>query len=132
MAKKELVKIETFEGDNHSQIFVMSMNVRGMTIYEKAKATERFINRETKVLEQVLETIVRNYLRENGIVVQDGSQKALEHAFWELNKRGKEIDIVDRYLDLHNDTIIAESPNGMTIVEEEGILSCAMEVIISG
>ena len=132
MAKKELVKIETFEGENHSQIFVMSMNVKGLSIYEKAKATERFINKETQVLEQVLESVLRNYLRENGINVQDGSKQALEHAFWELERRGKSIEIVDRYLDIPNETIIGESPNEMTIVEEDGILSAAIEVIIYG
>ena len=132
MAKKELVKIETFEGENHSQIFVMSMNIKGLSIYERAKATERFINKETKVLEQVLESVLRNFLRENGINVQDGSKQALEHAFWELERRGKSIEIVDRYLDIPNETIVGESPNEMTVVLEDDILSCAMEIIIYG
>lgn len=136
MAKKELVKgkvdIKTIEGENHSQVFIMSMYVGGMTIYEKAKATDRFINKETKVLEQVLEGVLRNYLREQGIIVQDGSPQALEKAIWELEQKGKSFDIVDRYLELENETIIGESPNHMTIVEEENILSVAMEVIIYG
>lgn len=131
MARKELVKIESFQGETkNSQIFVMSMDTKGMSLYEKAKNTEKFINRETKVLEQVLESIVRNFLRENGIIVQDGSHKSLEHALWELEQKGKVIDIVDRYEDLHNDTIIGQSPNLMTIVEEESIVSCAMEIVI--
>lgn len=132
MAKKELVNIKSFEGDDHSQIFVMSMDTNGMSLYEKAKATERFINKETKVLEQIIETIARNYLRENGVIVQDGSPKALERAFWELEMKGKSFDVVDRYIDLHNEKIIGESPNQMTVIEEDNVLSVAMEIITNG
>lgn len=129
MAKKELVTIKSFEGENHSQIFVMSMDINGMSIYEKAKATNRFLNNETKVLEQVLETILRNYLRESGIIVKDGSKQALERAFWELEQKGKKIDIIDRYYHL-NEKTIGESPNGMTVIEEDDTISCAMEIMI--
>lgn len=132
MAKKDLVKIECHEGDTHnSQIFVMTMNISGLSIYEKAKATERFINKETKVLEQVLETILRNYLKQNGVIPYDGSNQALEKAFNELEFKGKRIDIIDRYYELQNETIVGESPNGMTVIEEDGILSAAMEIRIN-
>lgn len=131
MPKQESVKIESFQGETHnSQIFVMSMNIKGLSIYEKAKATEKFINKETKVLEQVLETILRNYLRENGVIPYDGSNQALEKAFIELELKGKKIDVIDRYYEIGNERIVGESPNQMTIIEEDGILSCAMEIKI--
>lgn len=133
MVKKELVKIESYQGETHnSQIFVMSMDTKGMSLYEKAKATERFINKETKVLEQVLETILRNYLREKGIIPYDGSNQALERAINELEFKGGSIQINDRYYDLKNETIIGESPNGMTVIEEDDTLSVAMEIITNG
>lgn len=132
MVKKELVSIECHQGETYnSQIFVMSMSVKGLSIYEKAKATERFINRETKVLEQVLETVLRNYLKQNGVIPYDGSNQALEKAFHELEFKGKSINVIDRYYELQNETIVGESPNGMTVIEEDGVLSAAMEIRIN-
>lgn len=131
MAKKELVKIESFQGEEkNSQIFVMTMDTSGMSIYEKAKATQRFLNTETKVLEQILETLARNVLRENGIIVRDGGNQALEHALWELEQRGKTIAFYDRYKDIENENIIGESPNFMTVIEEDNKISCAMEMVV--
>lgn len=131
MVKKELVKIESFEGENHSQVFVMSMSVKGLGLYDKAKATNRFINTETKVLEQVLETILRNYIKQQGIIVQEGGYHALEKAFWELEQKGKEIEIIDRYKDIANENIVGENhENGITVILEEEILSSAIELVI--
>lgn len=129
MAKKELVTIETFDSEN-GKIFVMSQDINGLSIYERAKVIEHFINKDTKVLEMALENYLRQVLRDYGIIPQDGSNSALERAFLQLENNGKKIDIVDRYYELENERIIGESPNKMTIINENDILSCAMEVVI--
>ena len=131
MANKKLVKIDTYKGDEpNSKIFVMSMSINGLGIYEKAKATKRFMETETKVLEQVLDTYLRQVLRDNGIIPDDGSNQALEKAFTELEIKGKTIEIRDRYFEFQGEKIIGESPNCMTVIEEDGILSAAMEIIV--
>ena len=128
MAKKELV-INTYKGENeNSIIFVLSQDISGLSTYERAKAINNFMNKETKVLEIAIETHLRQVLKDNGIFVQDGSKQALERAFIELEHKGIEIAIYDRYLDLKHEQIIGESSNQMTIIEEDGLLSCAMEV----
>jgi len=129
MAKKELVTIDTFDSEN-GKVFVLSQSIKGLSTYERAKVIERFINKETKVLEMAIETHLRQVLRDNGIVAQDGSNEALERAFLKLENLGKHIAIIDRYYELENERIIGESPNKMTIVNEDDILSCAMEVIL--
>ena len=132
MAKKELVEIKTMVGEeSNSTIYVLSMSIKGLGIYEKAKATKRFIEKETKVLEQVLDTDLRQLLRTNGIIPDDGSQQALEKAFTELEIKGKTIEIRDRYFEFQGEKIIGESPNLMTVIEEDGILSAAMEIIVN-
>ena len=132
MAKKELVKIETLKGEEpNSKIYIMSMSIKDLGIYEKAKATKRFMENETKVLEQVLDTDLRQVLRANGIIPDDGSQQALEKAFTELELKGKTIEIRDRYFEFQGEKIIGESPNLMTVIEEDGILSAAMEIIVN-
>ena len=133
MAKKELVKIETQKGEEpNSTIYVMSMSIKGLEIYEKAKAIKRFKDRETQVLEQVIENDLRQILRNYGVVPEDGSDQALEKAFNQLETKGVHIEIRDRYFEFQGERIIGESPNKMTIiVEEDGtLLSCAMEIIV--
>ena len=131
MAKQESVKIDIQKGEEaNSKIYIMSMNIKGLGVYEKAKATKRFVDRETKVLEMVLENDLRDILRSNGIIPLDGSESALNDALVQLKCQGKEISIVDRYYDLYGEKIIKESENHMTVIEEDGILSCAMEISV--
>lgn len=132
MAKKESVKIETIAGDSeNSTIYIMSLNISGLDLYESAKAKRKFINNDTKVLEMVLETDLRHILKLNGIIPQDGSESSLEKAFALLEIKGKSIEIRDRYCEIGNEKIIGESANHMTVIQEGNILSCAMEVIVN-
>lgn len=133
MAKKELVKIATYKGEEkNSTIYVMSMSIKDLGIYERAKAIKRFKDRETQVLEQVLDSDLRQILRNYGVIPEDGSDQALEKAFNQLETKGVHIEIRDRYFEFQGERIIGESPNKMTIiVEEDGtLLSCAMEIIV--
>ena len=131
MARKESVNIEVFPGDfPNTKIFHMSLDISGLDLYERAKATRKFINSDTKVLEMVIETNLREFLRGNGIIPQDGKESSLKLAFQELHKKGKRVDVIDRYLDLENEKIVGESANHMTVILEDNILSCAMEMII--
>lgn len=133
MAKQRLVKINAYKGEEpNSKVFVLSMNVSGMTIYDKAKAITKFINRETKVLEQAIDGYLRQVIRHYGISIDDGSNQALEKAITLLENKGITIGIVDRYYEIGSEKIIGESENKMTIIEEEDIISCAIEVIING
>ena len=131
MAKKELVEIKTYETTT-GKIFVLSQSIKGLSEYERAKITERFINKETKVLEMAMETYLRQFLRDNGAMPYDGSQDALNRAFLELENKGIKIDIVDRYYELNGERIIGQSPNEMTVINEDDILSAAMEIVIYG
>lgn len=127
MAKKEL-EIKTFESEN-GKIFVLSQSIKGFNEYQKAKAISGFIDRETRVLEMAIETYLRQVFRENGVPIEDGSKRALERAFLSLEQQGKVITLVDRYYDIGNEHIIGESPNEMTCIIEDDILSCAIEVV---
>ena len=130
MGKKELVKIDIFDGEEpNSKVFVLTMDVSGLGIYEKAKATTKFINKETQVLEQVIDGHLRQVFREKGVAIEDGSNSALQKAFYILESQGVCIGVYDRYYEINNERIIGESPNGMTVIEEDGKLSCAMEVV---
>lgn len=129
MGKKELVKIDIFDGETpNSKVFVLTMDISGLGIYEKAKAKVKFINKETLVLEQVIDDYLRQVFREKGVSIEDGSVDALKRAFIILESQGICIGVYDRYYEINGERIIGESPNGMTVIEEDGKLSCAMEV----
>lgn len=128
MAKKQL-EIKTYKSEN-GKVFVLSQSIAGLDEYEKAKAITRFINSETKVLEIAIESYLRQIIHENGISIYDGSKDALERAFLDLEYKGKKIGIIDRYYEINGERIIGESPNKMTVILEDNILSAAMEVYI--
>ena len=133
MGKKELVKIDIYKGEEPgSKIYVLSMNIKDFSIYERAKAITRFVDKETKVLEMAIENDLREFIKSKGIKVYDGSISALNRAFYDLENQGITFDIIDRYKALESEHVIGESENQMTIIEEDGVLSCAMEVIIDG
>lgn len=129
MAKKKLVKIEVLKGEE-GQVFVLNQDIKGFNVYQKAKAINTFISSETKALETAIDVYVRGVLRENGIKIADGSNVALERAFLELENKGKSINLVDRYYEINNENIVGEI-NNMTVILEDDVLSCAVEVIIN-
>ena len=131
MAAKKLVRIEKIKGEeDNSTIYIMSQDISGLNLYERAKAQKKFIDNETKVLEMVLESDLREILRVNGVIPQDGGESALEVAFAKLQDKGKHIEIRDRYYNLYDEKIVGESPNHMTVILEGSTLSCAMEIVI--
>lgn len=124
MEKPELV---IKDGDNKdTKVFVMSQSIKGLSLYERAKAINRFLEKETKVLEQAIENYLRSVFISYGVVPRDGSDDALQEAFYKLHTKGKDIIIIDRYCNT-DERIIGER-NQMTVILEEDILSAAIEV----
>lgn len=129
MAKKQ-VKIDILQGETeNSKIFVISQDISGLNTYEKAKAINTFVNRETKVLETCIENHLRQVLISHGVIPLDGSESALKRAFDDLEYlHHKRIEICNRYVDT-KETIIGENAETqMTIINEGDLLSCAVEV----
>ena len=128
--KKKQVKIDILQGENENTlIFVLSQDIRGLSTYERAKAINNFINKETNVLETCVDNHVRNVLAKYGCLPIDGSKSALKRAFSDLEYlHHKSIDIRNRYVEMQ-ETIVGENEkNKITVINEDGILSCAVEV----
>lgn len=129
---KPKTKIEIIEEDNIHKVYYMSLDLTGLDIFERAKAQKRFISSDTKVLETLLETDLRQFLRDNGIIAKDGSQDALNEAITTLKvEKSKVLNVIDRYYQVNDERIVGESDNYMTILlENENLLGCSMEVRI--
>ena len=126
-------KIEVICEPN-SKTYIMSTELDTYNLFDRAKAINRFIYQETKVLEIALENDLRNILASFGVIPYDSSESALKSAFDTLKSKGITIEIIDRYKNLGNsEKVMGVSPNKMTIIlEDESILSCAMEIKING
>lgn len=130
MPKKKL-DIKVIKGEEpYSKIYILSQSIIGFSTYERAKAIHNFVEKETKVLEIAIENDLREFLKKHDISIKDGSNEALNRALIELECKGFRIGIRDRYYQIGDERIIGESPNSMTCILEEGILSAAMEVVI--
>lgn len=127
--KKLDIKIINGE-EPHSKIYILSQSIKGFSTYERAKAIHNFVERETKVLEIAIENDLREFLKKHDISIKDGSNEALNRALIELECKGFHIGIRDRYYEIGDERIIGESPNQMTVILEEDILSAAMEIIV--
>ena len=127
MATKPVIEI--VEKDEEHIIYYMYQDLMGLNLYDRTKAIERFINNATKTLEIAISNDLREILRKNGIIPQDGSESALKRAFDKLEDKGYKIAIIDRYYQIEDERIIGESPNDMTcIMEDKFIIGCSMEI----
>lgn len=134
-------KIEVICEPN-SKTYIMSTELDTYNLFDRAKAINRFIYQETKVLEIALENDLRNILASFGVIPYDSSESALKSAFDTLKDKGITIEIIDRYKIFQQNnkdfaevglSVMGVSPNKMTIIlEDESILSCAMEIKIEG
>lgn len=130
-----------YDGAN-SKTYIMSTELDTYNLFDRAKAIKRFIYQETKVLEILLENNLREILAHYGIIPQDNTESALKSAFDTLKGKGITIEIIDRYKVFQNSnkdiadvglSVMGVSPNQMTVIlEDESILSCAMEIKING
>ena len=128
--KKKQVKIDILQGENENTlIFVLSQDIRGLSTYERAKAINNFINKETNVLETCVESHVRTVLAKYGCLPIDGSKSALKRAFGDLEYlHHKTIDIRNRYVEMQETIVGENTKNKMTVINEDDILSCAVEI----
>ena len=130
MARKKDIEITELQGETeNSKIFVISQKIKGFNSYERAKAINNFINRETNVLETAIESHLRLVLKKYGSLPMGGTKQALESAFDKLHNLGVDIQFYDRYANV-KEKIVGEN-NGMTVILENDILSAAIEVEVT-
>lgn len=120
-------KLDIVEKDSDHILYHLYCEFDSNNMYERAKLINRFLTSECKVMERVLETDLRNFLREQGIVPQTMSESALNEAFDTLKSKGKQITIIDRYKNA-SENIVGVSENQMTVIEESDFIGIAMEI----
>ena len=125
-------ELEIIERDNTHAILYLWEDINDLDIYDRAKVINRFLTKESKIMEISLETILRDFLRDNGIIPLTMDKNALNEAFERLKLKGKSISIIDRNKIAYDETIVGVSDNQMTvIIDKYGIISISMEVRIN-
>lgn len=122
--------IEIVDKGNDYKVYYMWQDISDLSLYDRTKAIERFVDNATKTLEMLISSDLREFLGRYGIIPQDGSESALNRAILQLEQKGKQIGIIDRYYKLNDEHIISESPNKMTIIyenKEKTIIGCMIE-----
>ena len=108
-------------------VYYMYANIEGLNIYQKAKVINRFLTTESKIMERILESDLRHFLKVYGIIPQSMTESALNGAFDTLKGKGKNIEVVDRYKNI-GEKVVGVSNNQMTIIEDDQTISLSMEV----
>lgn len=113
MKRKPQIEIE----DN---TIYLSMDLKGLDLYERGKAIRRFINSDIKIVQDYVDMLCVYIFKKNGINVLSMDKSALERAFDSLKAKGKKIDLIDIYKNKeiwHSQ--ILDSKDYITIVLEE-------------
>ena len=111
--------------------FYLTQSIRGLSLYQRTKAIDKFVKQETKILENCVETEIRAIFQRNGINVYATDKNALNELFGALHSKNKDILVVDLFKDKKYEgcVLIGTSPNDMTVwLEDDELLECGIEV----
>lgn len=99
----------------------LTLDLKGLDLYEKGKAIRTFINSDSKIVEDYADTMIRAIMKRNGINIYGNDKSVLKGAFDSLNAKGKDIEITDYYkdLDIERCEVIATTKTKMTILLED-------------
>ena len=121
--------LEIIEKDDNHIIYLLSTTYDENNLYEKAKAINKFLTSESKMLEKYLETDLRHFLLVCGIIPSNNTKWALQKAFDTLKRQKKRIVIIDRYKNVDEELIVGVSENEMTVIcEKGGYISISVEI----
>ena len=109
----------------------LTMDLKGLDLYQRGKVIRRFVNSDTRIVEDYADRLCKAILSKYGINVKDTSESAYKEALDRFKALGKEIKVVDFYEDtkLDNCEIVQRSKNKITVlIEDNRFLQCAVEI----
>lgn len=117
------------ELEENGKIFYLHQSTKGLSLYETIKVIDKFKDKETSVLEKLIDMEIKTIMYDNGVFIKESkNEDIIRHSLNELTKKGIKIEIIDRY-EKYTENVVGLSKNLMTIVmEDDGTLSSAVEV----
>ena len=108
----------------------LSMDLKGLDLYERGKTIRRFINSDTKIVQDYVDMLCVYIFKKNGINVLSMDKSAIEQAFDSLKAKGKTLDLTDVYAnkDLWRCQVLDKKDHMTVILEENRYLQCGVKV----
>lgn len=112
----------------------LTLDLKGLDLYQRGKAIRKFINSDTKIVEDYADTLIRAIFKRNGINVYGDDKSVLNRAFDTLKQKGKQIEIIDFYqnVDLERCDVITTTKTKMTILIEDNRYLLAGVIVKEG
>ena len=110
----------------------LTLDLKGLDLYQRGKAIRKFVNSDTKIVEDYADRLCKAILSKYGIKVKDTTELAYKEALDRFNAMGKKLYVVDFYKDTNFDNceIVQRSKNKITVlIEDNRFLQAGVEVV---
>ena len=112
--------------------FYLSQDLSGMDLYERTRAIKRFVNSDTKILEECVNNEIKTLFKAKGINAYSNDESVLKSALDTFKRIYGDIDIVDIFKNPVERCEKVDNKNGITIViEDNRFIVCGMEIKIN-
>lgn len=107
----------------------LSQDLSGMDLYERTRTIKRFINSDTKILEECVNNEIKAIFKSKGINAYSSEESVLKTALDTFNRQYGTITLVDLFKNPVERCEKIDNKNGMTIViEDNRFIVCGMEI----
>ena len=109
--------------------FYLSQDLSGMDLYERTRAIKRFVNSDTKILEECVNNEIKAIFKAKGINAYSNDESVLKSALDTFNRQYGTITIVDLFKNPIDRCEKIDKKDDITIViEEDRYIVCGMEI----
>ena len=110
----------------------LTLDLKGLDLYQRGKAIRKFVNSDTKIVEDYADRLCKAILSKYGIKVKDTTELAYKEALDRFNAMGKILTVIDFYRDTNFDNceIVQRSKNKITVlIEDDRYIEAGVEVV---
>ena len=111
-------------------IVFLTMDLKGLDLYERGKAIRRFINSDIKIVQDYVDRLCIEIMTRNGINIPSMGKSALKRAFDSLKAKGKDITLNDFYWNkqLMGCQVLERKDYITILLEDNRYILCGVEV----
>ena len=111
--------------------YYLSQDLSGMDLYERTRAIKRFVNSDTKILEECVNNEIKAIFKSKGINAYSNDESVLKTALDTFNRQYGKITIIDLFKNPVERCEKIDKKNDITIViEDNRFIVCGMEIKI--
>lgn len=111
-------------------IVFLTLDLKGLGLYDKGKAIRQFVNSDTKILEDYVDELIKAIFERNGIILLGNDKSVLNEAFDTLKAKRKDIRVTNFYggRDIWHCKYIDTKNNITVVLEDNRYLQAGVKV----